>query len=378
MAVKIRRRGSSLEASSRNSLVCKGGYDEYPPLCYYKNMDLNQFRGLNTGKLEAIPTAATYVTETDVDWSLRHFFVLLGLGAAAGALCSYLLAGFNALPSFGTMVAALLGFCALLVVIVFQSLLLKSFQLFLWVTLAEVGGLLSFFFSSITPWLVFGAIAFAGYCISGFLRGRLDLTDHLTVHFGRFSKIIMGSAIAGIALLISLLYVGMYRVSGLSFEAFQFIAGTGTPVFERFVPEYNSDIEVGTFFREFARQQLKSNPQFVLLLTADQEQVVAQTGYQLSSQLATATMTSPQQGESFEHYLYRISNHYLDAFRTQQLQLIPIFFIILIIYFVVRGLMFILKWPAILLSYIVYRILISVRVIYITTEPRSKEIIMTK
>lgn len=341
-------------------------------------MDLNQFRGLNTGKLEAMPTSSTYVTETDVDWSLRHFFVLLGLGAAAGALCSYLMSGFNALPGFGLMVAALLGFCALLVVVVFQSLLLKSFQLFLWVTLAEVGGLLSFFLTSITPWLVFGVIAFAGYCIAGFLRGRLDLTDHLTVHFGRFSKIIMGSAIAGIALMVSLMYIGIYRVNGLSFDAFRFVAGAGTPAFKSFVPSYSSEIETETFFKEFSRQQLKNNPQFVLLLTSDQEQVVAQTGYQLRSQIATATMTSSQPGEAFEHYLYRIANHYLDAFRTKQLQLIPIFLILLVIYSVVRGLMFFLKWPAILVSYIVYRMLISFRLVYITTEPRSKEIIMTK
>lgn len=341
-------------------------------------MDLKQFRGLNTGKIEAIPSASSYVTDTDVDWSLKHFFVLLIVGAGVGVFSSYLLAQFNATPRFGTLLAAALGLCALLTVTVFQSLLLKSFQLFLWVTLAEIAGLLTFFYASLTPWLVFGAIAFAGYCISGFLRGRLDLTDHLTVHFGRFSKIIMSSGIAGLAVLLAFFYVGIYRTNGISFEAFQFIAAGSAPILDNFVPGYNNEVEAETFFREFARQQLKSNPQFVLLLAADQEQVIAETGYQLRSQVVTATKTTVQSGETFEHYLYRVLLHYSEAFDSQQLQILPIFIILLAIYSIIRGVMFLFKWPVIFVSYLVYRILLSIRLVYITTEPRSKEIIMTR
>lgn len=341
-------------------------------------MDLNQYRGLNTGKIEAMPTASTYITETDVDWSLRHFFVLLVLGFGCGALSSWLISAFNAAPHLGTLMSAVIGLCALLVVFVFQSLLLKSFQLFLWVTLAEIIGLLVFFFGALTPWLVFGAIALAGYVISGFLRGRLDLTDHLTVHFGRFSKIIMTSAISGLALLLAFLYVGVYRQNGLSFDAFRFIAAGSEPVFRQFVPSYDGTIEADEFFREFARAQLASNPQFVLLLRADQETVVQQTGYQLRNQIVQVTKTPTQPGETFEKYLHRVAVHYLDLLSGEQLHLIPVFFILLSIYGVIRGVMFFFKWPVILVSYIVYRLLISVRLIYITTEPRSKEIIMMR
>ncbi|MDO8601788.1 MAG: hypothetical protein Q7R62_01485 [bacterium] len=341
-------------------------------------MDLNQFHGLNTGKREAVPTAASYVTATDVDWSLKHFFVLLFIGAGCGILSSYLIHLFNTSPSFSTLLSAVLGLCALLTVIVFQSLLLKSFQLILWVTLAEIGGLLSFFYATLTPWLVFGAIALAGYCISGFLRGRLDLTDHLTVHFGRFAKIILGSGIAGFALFLALFYVGIYRTNGISFGAFQFVTAGAAPILERFVPGYNADVQAETFFQEFARQQLKNNPQFVLLLTADQEEVVAQTGYQLRNQIAQATKTSVRSGETFESYMYRVLVHYSEAFNSQQLRIVPILIILLAIYSIIRGIMFLFKWPIIFVNYLIYRILLSVRLVYITTEPRSKEIIMTK
>lgn len=341
-------------------------------------MDLNQYRGLNTGKIEAIPTASAYITETDVDWSLRHFFVLLALGLGMGVLSSWLLSAFNAAPHLGTLMSAVLGLSAMLVIFVFQSLLLKSFQLFLWVTLAEIIGLLSFFMSSLTPWLVFGAIALAGYAISGFLRGRLDLTDHLTVHFGRFSKIIMTSVISGLALLLAFFYVGIYRHNGVSFDAFRFIAAGSEPIFRQFVPVYRSEIEADEFFREFARSQLASNPQFVLLLTSDQEMVVAQTGQQLRNQIAQVTKTVTQAGETFEHYLYRVAVSYLNLLSGEPLHIIPTFFILLTIYGVIRGVMFFFKWPIIFVSYILYRILISARVIYITTEPRSKEIIMMR
>lgn len=341
-------------------------------------MDLNQFRGLNTGKVEAMPSNSSYITQTDVDWSLKHFFILLFVGAGLGVLSSYFISAFNAAPSFGTLLTATIGLSALLTVTVFQSLLLKSFQLFLWVTLAEVTGLLAFFYTALTPWVVFGAIALVGYCISGFLRGRLDLTDHLTIHFGRFSKIIMGSQIAGLALFLAFFYVGIYRTNGISFPAFQFVTAGSAPILERFVPDYTSEVQVDRFFSEFARQQLKSNPQFVLLLAADQEQVVAQTGYQLRSQIVQATKTTVQPAETFEHYMYRVLLHYSEAFGSQQLQILPIFIILLLIYSVIRGVMFLFKWPIIFVSYLVYRLLLSTRFVYVTTEPRSKEIIMTK
>lgn len=341
-------------------------------------MDLNQYRGLNTGKFEAVPTASTYVTETDVDRSLKHFFILLFLGGGLGVLASWLLSSFNAAPSLGTLVPAVLGMCLLLLVFVFQSLLLKSFQLFLWVTLAQVFGLLSFFLTALNPWIVFGAIVLIGYAASGFLRGRLDLTDHLTIHFGRFSKIIMAAVITGLAFFLSFFYVGLYRTNGVSFDAFRFIAAGGEPVLRQFVPEYNAELGADEFFRQFARAQLASNPQFVLLLSADQDAVVAQTGYQLRSQITQVTKTSPQMGETFEHYLYRISVHYLEMFSGEQLQIIPIFLFVFVIYGVIRGVMFVGKWPVILVSYLLYRILISLRLVYITTEPRSKEIIMLK
>jgi len=341
-------------------------------------MDLNQFRGINTGKMERLPAASTYVTETDVDWSLKHFFILLALGVLTSVLASYLISLFNALPTFGSLVAATLGLCAVLVVAVFQSLLLKSFQLFLWVTLAEVLGLFAFFFGLLSPWLVFGGIAFVAYMISGFLRGRLDLTDHLTVHFGRFSRIIMTSAIGGLAIFFAFFYVGLYRQHGLSFEAFRFTTSASTPILERFVPTYDPQSDTNVFFEEFTRAQLASNPQFVLLLKSDQDQVVAQTGFQLRNQVVQATTVVSHPGEPFERYLYRVASHYLEMLSAQGLGIIPVFFMILIIYSVIRSVMFFVKWPVIFVSYLVYRVLLSTRLVYITTEPRSKEIIMVK
>lgn len=341
-------------------------------------MDLNQFRGLNTGKMERMPAASSYVTETDVDWSLRHFFVLLILGGVVSILSSYWMSLFNALPTLGTLILAALGLSALLVMLVFQSLLLKSFQLFLWVTLAEVAGLFSFFYSILSPWLVFGGIALIGYFISGFLRGRLDLTDHLKIHFGRFSRIIMTSGIGGLALFFAFFYVGIYRQNGVSFEAFQFVSAGSAPVLERFVPGYDPDIQANLFFEEFARAQLQSNPQFVLLLRSDQEEVIAQTGFQLRNQIVQATKTPIESGESFEHYLYRVSVSYLVAMEERQLGILPVLLMILIIYFAIRGVMFFFKWPVIMFSYVIYRLLLSIRLVYITTEPRSKEIIMTR
>jgi hypothetical protein len=341
-------------------------------------MDLNQLRGLNTDRREALPSASTYVTETDVDWSLKHFFVLLILGAGTAIFSSYLLAGFNAAPALGTLVAAAVGLCTLLIIFVFQSLLLKSFQLFLWVTLAESAGLLVFLYHAFTPWAIFGILMFAGYVITGFMRGRLDLTDHLRVHFGRFSRLIMQGAIGGLAIFFAFFYVGVYRNSGVSFETFHFVTAGSAPVLSRFVPEYKPDMSVNLFFEEFARAQLINNPQFVLLTRADQEAVVAQTGFTLRNQIAQATKTPVAPQETFEQYFYRVSTSYLDTMNAQGLSLLPIMLMLLIIYFVIRGVMFFLKWPVILVSYLIYRLLFAIKVVYITTEPRSKEIIMTR
>ncbi len=319
-----------------------------------------------------------YVTETDVDWSLKHFFVLLFVGAAAAIISSYFLSRFNADPAFSSMVAAAIAFFALLIVMVFQSMLLKSFQLFLWVTLAEAAGLLAYFYSQLSPLIVFGIILFVLYAIFGFMRGRLDLTDHLRVHFGRFSKLVIGSGVAGLALLLAFFYAGLYRANGLSPEGFRFISKGSVPIIVRFVPNFDTTMSANQFFREFARAQLEKNPQFVVLSRQQQEEVIAATGFELRNQIAVATKTPVAADETFFDYFYRVTVRYLSVAAESGLALVPIVIIILAVYTIIRGVMFFLKWAIIAVSYALYRLLLAVKVMYIATEPRSKEIIMTK
>ena len=343
-----------------------------------QTMDLLNKHELNSRSSELRPATNAIISTTDVDWSLKHFFILLVLGISAAVWFGTALKNFNALPVSGALITVSISAIALFLVAVFQIFLIKSFSLNLVVAAAEavaIGLMIPGGFSRLGAT---GLLLFVGSLLLAYHRGRQELTDHLKINFHRFGAIVIRTVASGLAIFLALLYAGLYQTTkGISYDAFRFITSGTMPVVRSFVPGFSPEMAATGFFKTFAASQVNKMPQVAKLSEAEKQEVFEEFGSQLKTRFEELTKTMVASGESALSYFYRVANQYLGNF-ADGLAFVPMVVIGLIIFFIIRGVMFFVKWPVAWISYLVYRLLLVIGVIYLGVEPRNKEIIMVK
>lgn len=332
------------------------------------------------GQLNSITTeqmADGYVTTTDVDWSLKHFFLFVILGAFSSALLSFIISRFNASPQFSEIGFALIASALLMVVVVFQTLLVKSKQLNAYLAIIEAVGLTSFLLPSLSSYLIAGAVCFAISVMIGHAHARNDLTNRLKVQFHRFTRLVTVSVVTGVAIFSSLLYAGMYRnANGVSFEAFQFLTAGSVPIVRGFIPSFLPEMSVDEFFLGLVQQQFAASPQLAPLSVSERTEVFRRLAIEFENRLAVSTKVAAEVRESVLSYFYRVTNAYLERFSGESIPYLPLFVIIVSVYWILKGVMFFVQWAVVGISLGVYQLLQSTGLVYVAFEPRKKEIIM--
>lgn len=321
------------------------------------------------------------IRTTEVDWSLKHFFALLVSGGVFSLLTSFCLARFNALPSSIWLLYTALSIAGLFSVIVFQALLVKSSFLGSIVALTEGLCLFVFLLSDISSWSVFGLALFIVSILIGVKEGKIHLSERMRIQFGRFSRIVLAWASTGFVLFISFFYASLYQqTNSISFDAFRFLTANGAPgVVRTFVPGFTPEMSTDEFFKTFAGFQFRSNPQLAQLSEADKQRVYAELGSQLQIKVSEVTQTPVDQNETILQYFYRIANRYISRFSADGAGVIPMLGVALFIYFTLKLLFFFYRYPiAWFCQLVIYNLLLATKVVYISTEPRNKEIILVK
>ncbi len=321
------------------------------------------------------------IRTTDVDWSLKHFFVLIVSGGVFSLLTSFCLARFNALPSSLWLLYTALSIAGLFSVIVFQSLLIKSSFLSSIVALTEGVCLAVFLLSDISSWSIFGLALFILSVLIGFKEGKVHLNERMRIQFGRFARIVLAWTTTGFVLFVSFFYASLYQqANSISFDAFRFLTANGAPAVVRtFVPGFTPEMSTDEFFRTFAGFQFRSNPQIAQLSEADKQRVYAELGNQLQAKVSEVTQTPVDSRETILQYFYRIANRYISRFSADGAGVIPMLGVALFIYFTLKLLFFFYRYPiAWFCQLVVYNLLLATKVVYISTEPRNKEIILVK
>lgn len=319
------------------------------------------------------------VLTTDVDWSLKGFFVFFILGALSAFLVGLTIKGFNSAPSFAGVSAAALAALFFFLVLIFQTFLIKSIQLNLYLALVEALTILVLFLPSLTKLVVIGAALFVISLVAGHFKARQDLTDRLKLRFGRFSRIVIASAVTGFALFAAFFYAGVYQQSdGVSFEAFQFLTKGSAPIVRSFVPGYRPDMTVDDFLFNLAKEQFGDSKELAKLSESQRQEVFRGLANEFKTRVALATKTAVEAREGVLSYFYRVSNRYLKEWASGRAVYLPVIIIIFLIYWLIKGVMFFLKWIVVGLGFLIYRALISLGLIYLTVESRNKEIIMLK
>lgn len=289
---------------------------------------------------------------------------------------SFSLYRFNLEPSFFSLGLIVLAAIIFLLVAVFQSFLVKSLQLGLYLSLANSAALFGFFLDKFSKLSLFGALILAASLVLGHRRARADMAARLKVNFFQFSHSVVLRAIFGVAVFISFFYAGLYQTSGgISFKGFQFLTQGTAPLVRGFVPDFDLNMEVDDFFLNLIRNQFAKVPQIQSLTDSDRLEVFHRLAQEFKARFSQSTKVAAEARESVLSYFYRISNRYLKDLGEKAAYL-PLLAIIFVLFWVVRGVLFFAKWLVLAASQLVYSMLKSFGVIYLENEPRNKEIIM--
>ncbi len=331
-----------------------------------------------TSLSERAPEAA--VTSSGAQSSLKYFLIFVALGVGMAIFLSHSLFTFSATPTLASLLLVVIVAAGLLVVVVFHSLLIQSWRYSIVLGLAEAAALLTFFYGSLHSWFVAAAGAFFVFWLIGYGRGRKDISERLTFNVKRYGLIILSSAAIGLALFLALLYGGMYeRSRTISYPAYEVVVkATVAPAVLPFVPGFTLSMSVDETLQAFVRNQLGNEPDFGLLTPAQKEEAIKQVAFELRNKIVQFTGTPVTAKESIGSYSHRLSTAWLASSEQRNLGAIILLAIVSTIFFTVRLALFIVKWPILLVSMLLYYMLRSLKVVSIESDTRQKEVLIIK
>lgn len=351
-------------------------------ICYTKVMDIISplLRDKGTSSVsEHAPRGMPTAPQSDVDHSLRYFFIFLILGGASAVWVSYGLSVFNGMPDGVRLTSLTLIGMVFLLVLIFQSVLIHSRILNVVLVVIEAALLPAFFYQSFTPWVAIAAIVFVLGWASGFSRSRAHLDNALRIHFWHYGTSILTAGITALALFLAVLYVGLYqREGGITFNAYKFVVSSATPGVQYVAPNFSPETKVSSFLENTITKYLKQQGEFIALPAAQQKAAVAEVGGGVLERLTSITKLALKPGESIIAYTFRWITQGIDALEQRGLGVVVVGGIFLTLYFGIRGAMFFLRWPILGIAMVAYLLLQATRVITIGAETRQKEVIVVK
>lgn len=326
-------------------------------------------------KGETVIASTPEIARAHVDSTLKYFLIFLVLGFGSSIGFSYLLALFSVEPSGIALLKAAGAGCGFLIVALFQSFFIRSFYFNLILAVIDTAGLFGFFFRPFSMWFIIAGLAFIFFWAIGFNQAKTQLNSAMKVSFWRYSSTLLTSSITGLALLVALLYAGLYQRSGqISYQSFRFVVGsTGL---EYAVPNFSPDTSIDAFFRSYAQQALLNDPRFSSLSQAEKDRMAQTIGNSLADQAGEATTVSVNKGESIGEYGYRLIQAGLKSMQDRGLGALAIGAILAIIFFAIKGVMFFIKWPLLLIAMFIYFMLLAIGAISIESEQRQKEVVV--
>lgn len=250
-------------------------------------------------------------------FSFKYFFIFLFAGLLTSVLSSHFLAAFSANPTGATLMHAAITFTVLAFVVLFQSLFLRNFQAFLWVSLVEVAGLFVSFYPDISSWSFFAAAVFVWQLIVGYQYGNRIINERLDFSFLSFASHVGAATSRAVALFLAVFYIGLYVNTGLSQQGFDFFLDVSAPVLEPAVGEFETSMSVDQFYKNLAQREIErkfsDNQQFLSMNDAQRAQAYGAAAQELRNEVASVTSVAADPNESVGSYFYKITLRYLPA-----------------------------------------------------------------
>jgi len=175
--------------------------------------------------------------------------------------------------------------------------------------------------------------------------------------------------------------LGIYVSNGISRPAFDFFVEINKPTLEPFLGPIDLNLQANDFFTEVAKEQINrqfsGTEQFQHLASeGGLEEAYVGAGRELRNQVVEVTKLPVRADESASEYFYRLSSEKLPKPGTNN-QLGFLGFMVVMVLVVYWALMFFLTIARILilspLSWLIYRILAAMGVVYIERVMAEKE-----
>lgn len=324
-------------------------------------------------------TVSSQVVRIGSDSTLKYFIAFLVVGTGLSVWLSYLFIGFNTLPTLKLFLVVQAVSLLLAVIMLFQTVLVQSRQFSYILIAAELLGLLTFFYYRFSFWFFLALLGFFLLWLQGFLRARGTLDGSIKVHFWRYGMVFLTSILSAFAMFWALFYAGLfYQSGGISLPAYTFVMTAANAGVEYAVPNFNPQARVDVFLYNLVSDELKNDPSFTNAPEAVKEQTLLSAAELVQQKIEAFTSLTIKPDETVVEYTYRLVLNGIKSLQERGLGAVLVLGILAFIFFTIKGAMFVIKWPLMVIVFLIYLLLQSVGVISIAAEMRQKELLSIK
>ncbi len=322
-------------------------------------------------------TYSSGTQESNVDTSMPKLVAIYIVNILSAGFLGYvtkLIITDGGVSAGNILIATLVSF-AFLSLFLLQALFVKSMKtqglLVLLETLALAAPFI-FFWS----WTFMLAVALLLFFLMNAIRsGMKEMDNQMKIGFRAIEKRTLPTAVTGLALFVSIIYVTVNGVgaSFLSKDAFRIMLKPADPIAQSLLAK---DFSIGMTMEKFAETLAvkQFGPAYTTLAPSMKKQALTEVLTQLRAQ-ATGYGISFKNSDTVSDAFYSYFVKQFDKIPVQYRSMIP-YIILLLTFLTVKSLGAILRWLIIAPTYVLYQFLLSAGFARIAMESRSREIII--
>lgn len=257
---------------------------------------------------------------------------------------------------------------------IFPMLMTKSRNRRIGVSIAQVAGLMSFFWYEPVLLLVSVGTASVFFVLWGDYASRDLLRNGLNFKFSRVTSPYVNKLITAITFLAVMLFLPQWQAEQgfLSRPNFQYVFEYSANFVNQFYPELKLKSTFGEFAKSFVRLQYKGNPVFEQMPTSAKEKAVADASVQFQEGMQRSWNMELSEGASlgdiFYQYLIQLFEKWRGNFGERFLAAWAI-----AMFFIVRAGGFIASLVIGSLGYFFFQLLLAMDVIHLYGESAMQE-----
>lgn len=265
----------------------------------------------------------------------------------------------------------------LAIVMLFQSIFLREKKIQRALVIVEIALILSRFIDQFSLWFLSGIILFIVITLLGMSFAKRSLDDSFRVHFVGYAYRFLSAFFNGFTLFVACATVGLYQnAGGISERALALLYRGSAPLIEAtFGIPLAETTTVSGALSSYVGAQLTHLPDFAVLTPTQRAAHIAGAVVQVQSQIASRTGVKPQAQETVLAYVYRLLDAGLSKIRGGEFGWSALLSLFVLGALLVKSLLFILKFPTLLVALVLYRICLWTKVLRISVETRDKEVL---